>query len=157
MMANKKKWTLIDTLIVILVIAAGVVGCRMFSTKTVGGDSKKIEVEVLIANQDESLADALHIGDEVTVSLTEKDSGILRNFRAEQAETMVYDSINGEYNNVPVENRIDIYATVELDVKESDYAFRAGSTIIQVGTDLPFRGKGFASKGFVITINEEVE
>ncbi|MGN0181684.1 MAG: DUF4330 family protein [Candidatus Ornithomonoglobus sp.] len=154
-MANKKKWTLIDTLIVILVVVACVGGYKMFSTKTTGGESSRIKVEVMISNQEQSLADAMTIGDNVTVSLTEKDSGTLVDLRTEPAVTMVYDSINGEYINSSVEGRIDIYAIVEMDVTETEYAFTAGSTIVQVGTRLPFRGKGYATEGYVITIDEE--
>ncbi len=154
-MADKKKWTLIDTLIVILVIAA-CAGCyKMFSTKAIGGDASKIRVQVMITNQEQSLADAMAIGDNVTVSLTEKDSGTLIDLRTEPAEAMVYDAIDGEYKNSSIDGRIDIYATVEMDVTETDYAFTAGSTIVQVGTKLPFRGKGYAAEGYVITIDEE--
>lgn len=154
-MADKKKWTLIDTLIIILVVAACAAGYRMFSTRIIGGESKKIKVEVMIANQMQSLADAMAVGDNITVSLTEKDSGTLVDLRTEPATTMVYDSINGEYINSSIEGRIDIYAVVEMDVTETDYAFTAGSTIVQVGTRLPFRSKGYATEGFVITIDEE--
>ncbi|MGN0163715.1 MAG: DUF4330 domain-containing protein [Candidatus Ornithomonoglobus sp.] len=154
-MADRKKWTLIDTLIVILVVVACVGGYKMFSTKATGGESNKIKVQVMITNQEQSFADAMTVGDDVTVSLTEKDSGTLIDFRTEPAEAMVYDAINGEYKNSAIEGRIDIYATVEMDVTETDYAFTAGSTIVQVGTKLPFRGKGYATEGYVITIDEE--
>lgn len=154
-MADKKKWTLIDTLIVILVVIACAAGYKMFSTRSIGGESSTIKVQVMINNQEQSLADAMTIGDTVTVSLTEKDSGVLTDLRTEPAEAMVYDSIDGEYKNSFIEGRVDIYATVELDVTETDYAFTAGSTIVQVGTKLPFRGKGYAAEGYVITIDEE--
>jgi hypothetical protein len=127
----------------------------MFSVKSVGGDARTIDVDILISNQDEGLADAMTIGDQVTVSLTEKDSGELKDLRVEPAEAQVYDSINGAYKNAPIDGRVDIYATVEMKVDETDYAFTAGSTIVQVGTKLPFRGKGYATEGYVIAINEE--
>lgn len=154
-MANKKKWTFIDTLIVILVVAACAVGYKMFGTKTTGGESSKIKAQVMITNQDPSFADAMTIGDNVTVSLTEKDSGTLVDFRSEPAEAMGYDAINGAYKHSTIDGRIDIYATVEMDVTETDYAFTVGSTRVQVGAKLPFRGKGYAAEGYVINIEEE--
>lgn len=157
MAEKKRKWTLIDTLIVIIAAAACLAGYRMFGTKTGGGEKTRIRVQVMITNQEQSLADAMTIGDTVTVSLTEKDSGTLTELRTEPAETMVYDAINGEYKNSSIEGRTDIYATVDLDVTENDYVFTAGSTILQVGTKLPFRGKGYAAEGYIITIEEADE
>lgn len=153
-MAEKKKWTLIDTIIVIAVVAAGVIVFNMFNTKTIGGDKTSISAVVLMQNQDPSIAEAMTVGDSVTVSLTEKDGGTLTDLRAEQATTMSYNAIEGKYVMADIEGRVDIYATVEMDVSETDYAFTAGSTIVQVGTELPFRGKGYATEGFVIDIKE---
>lgn len=154
-MANKKKWTLIDTLIIVLAVVAALAGVKMFSTKSVGGDEAKVDAVILISNQDPTVADAMSVGDDITVSLTEKDSGKLKDIRTETAQIMVYDSINGQYKNTPLEDKVDIYATVELEVTETDETFTAGSTILRVGTDLPFRGKGYATNGYIISINEE--
>lgn len=155
-MAEKKKWTLIDTLIVILVIVAAVGGYKMFGSKTASkGTDNTVKAVVLIASQEQGLADAMNVGDDVTVSLTEKDSGKLVDLEVKPAETMVYDSINGAYYNTTLEGKIDIYATVEMDVSETDYAFTAGSTIVKVGTRIPFRGKGYATEGYIINLEEK--
>ncbi len=153
-MTGKKKWTLIDTLIVILVAMAAFALYKTFGKTTVKGDSRTIEAVVLIAKEDSSVGEAIKEGDKITVSLTEKDSGILKKIDIKDAETMVYNSIDGEYISEPVEGMIDIYATVELEVTETDYAFTTGSTIVKVGEKMPFRGKGYALEGYVIGINE---
>ena len=38
---------------------------------------------------------------------------------------------------------------------ESEYAFLAGTTPVKVGTFIPFRGKGYATDGHVISITKE--
>lgn len=154
-MADKKRWTLIDTLLVIVVIIAGV-GCfKMFNTKTLGGDKTTIKAVVMLSSENPSLAEAMTVGDKVTVSLTEKDSGVLTDFQVEDSVKMVYNAIDGEYVNSPIEGRVDIYATIEMDVTETDYAFILGSTPVKVGEKLPFRGKGYATEGFVVELTEE--
>ena len=45
----KRKWTFVDTLIVILVIVAGVALFKVFGTSTATGDTKTIEAVVLLA------------------------------------------------------------------------------------------------------------
>ncbi len=156
MAERKRKWTVIDTVIVIVVIAALAVGYKMLGGKTSSGNKTAIEVQIHIANQDAALGEAIKagIGDEVTLSLTEKDSGILKAVDIKPAEIMVYDSIKGEYKLDTAGDNVDIYATVEAEVEETDYAFLAGSTQIKVGNATPFRGKGYATEGNVIVIEK---
>ena len=156
-MTGKKKWTVIDTLIVIAVIAAGIFAVKMFSASTTGGESKTIEATVLLSRQEKTVADAIKEGDKITVSLTEKDSGILKSIDIEDARTMVYNAIEGVYVNENIEGMVDIYATVELDVNETDFAYTTGSTFIKVGEKMPFRGKGYALEGFIISVDEQGE
>lgn len=151
----KKKWTFVDTLIVLLVIVAGVGLFKVFGTQKASGETKTIEAVVLLAKEDTEVAEAISEGDEITISLTEKDTGILKSVRCEEAEDMVYNSIDGEYAIELIEGKVDIYATIELEVTENDFAFTSGSTIVKVGEKMPFRGKGYALEGFVIEISEK--
>lgn len=153
-MADRKKWTVIDTIIIILVIAVAGVGYMMLGRKTSGGEKAKAEMVVLISNQVPELADAMKAGDSVTLSLTEKDSGVIKDIKTETAEVMVYNSIDGEYDMEQIEGKVDIYATVEIDCTVNDYAITVGSTPVKVGSQIPFRGKGYATQGYVIEINE---
>lgn len=154
---KKKKWTVIDTVIVIVVIAAAAAGFNMLRDKIGGGSKTTITAQILIPNKNAELGEAIKgaIGQEVTLSLTEKDSGVIKDVSVEPAAIMVYDSMNGEYRIQKLEDTVDITATVELDVKEDDYAFTAGSTAIKVGNATPFRGKGYATEGNVIVIDKE--
>lgn len=153
-MTGKKKWTLIDTLIVIVVAVAAFAVVKTFGKSTLKGESKTIDAVVLIAKEDQYVGEAIKAGDTITVSLTEKDTGVLKDVRIEDAVTMVYNSIDGVYQTETVEGKVDIYATVELEVTENDYAFATGSTVVKVGEKMPFRSKGYALEGFIIEIDE---
>ncbi len=154
-----KKWTFVDTVIVIAVVAAAAAGFKMFGGRLGEGDKTIIQAQILIPNESPQLAEAIEqgVGEAVTLSLTEKDSGILKSVEAKQAEVMVYDAINGEYKTQYADNNVDIYATVEVEVEENDYSFLVGSTQIKVGNKTPFRGKGYATEGNVIVIEREGE
>lgn len=151
----KKKWTFVDTLIVILVIIAGVALVKVFGTSKATGDTKTVEAVVLLAKEDKEVAEAINKGDDITISLTEKDTGILKDIEVKDAETLVYNSIDGEYVIEPVEGKVDIYATIELLATENEYSFTSGSTVVKVGEKLPFRGKGYALEGYVIEIKAD--
>ena len=151
----KKKWTFVDTLIIILVIVAGVGLFKVFGTEKATGDTKTVEAVVLMARADKEAVDAITKGDVITISLTEKDTAELKDVDVKDAETMVFNAIDGKYVIEPVEGKVDIYATIELDVTENDYSFTSGSTIIKVGEKLPFRGKGYALEGYIISIKAD--
>lgn len=150
---KSKKWTLIDTFIVliaVIAVAAGIVMLKpSMGTET---ENKTVEFTVLIQNKEQELADAITPGAKATLSLTEKDGGIVKDVRSETATQMTYNSIDGTYTNTEAEGKVDIYVTVEADCTITDKAIKTGGTAIKVGAEIPVRGKGFATSGFVIDI-----
>ena len=154
-MNGKIKWTFIDTLIIVAVIIAGVAVFKVFGGKITTGESKTVLATVLLREEDAAVAAAIKVGDKITVSLTEKDAGVLTAIGVEDAKKLVFNTIDGEWVNETIEGKVDIYATVELDVTETDFAYSTGSTFVKVGEEMPFRGKGYALEGFVIDVNEK--
>ena len=78
----------------------------------------------------------------------------MKNVESKPAETMVYNSIDGTYSNEVIEGKYDVYVTIEADTDVSDLAIKAGSTAVKVGAEIPVRGKGYASTGYVIGIDD---
>ncbi len=150
----KNKWTVIDTLIVLAVIVAGAVLFKVFGGSIDTGEKTTVRAVVMLNEQEPHIADAIEVGDKITVSLTEKDSGVLKAVNVEEAKKMVFNSVEGVHYETPVTGKVDIYATVELNVTETDLAYSTGSTFVKVGEKMPFRGKGFALEGYVIDISE---
>lgn len=154
-MADKKRWTVIDTVIVVVVAAAAVGAYTFFGSSSGSGSEKqKVSAVIMISGQPEEFADALTVGDSVTLSLTEKDSGTLTDIRTEPAQAMVYNSLDGTYAIDEIDGKYDIYATVDVDCDVNDLAITVGSTELKVGMEIPFRGKGYATQGYVVEINE---
>lgn len=151
----KKKWTIIDTIIVLIVAAAAVVGGMKLMPSIGSGEEKDtVEFTVLIQNRESALADAIKPGVKATLSLTEKDGGIIKDVRSEVSKQMTFNSIDGAYENVEVEGKVDIYVTVEAECSITDKYIKTGDTAIKVGADIPVRGQGFATSGFIIEIND---
>lgn len=155
-MSEKKiKFTVIDAVIILVILAALAIGVKkvipMFMNA--GGD-EKIDFTVLIQKEDIGFADAITVGDNVTVSLTEKDGGTVKDVKAEPAVTLAYNSIDGAYSNEIIEGKYDVYITIEAEANVSDLALKTGGTAVKVGAEIPVRGKGYASMGYVIDIND---
>lgn len=156
MTEKKAKFTWIDALIILIVIAAGAVGVIKFApsllTKT---ERSKTEFTVLISEKDESFAQAMSVGDRVTLSLTENDGGVVKDIKTEPAQVMVFDSIAGSYKIQELEAKCDIYVTVEADAAKTELAVKTGDTKIRVGEQVPVRGKGYAANGYIIEVDEK--
>lgn len=153
---EKKKavWSWIDTVIVIVVIAViAVAGLKLGPMFFTASENEKVSFTVMMSEKSPELAEAMKAGDKVTLSLTEKDGGIIKEVKTEPSERLTLNSIDGKYVNEPVANKVDIYVTVEADCTISDKAIKTGDTAIKVGTDIPVRGKGYAASGYIITID----
>ncbi|MDO5396786.1 MAG: DUF4330 domain-containing protein [bacterium] len=151
----KKKWTIIDTIIVLIIAAAAVIGCMKLMPSLGSNDEKStVEFTVLIQNKEQALADAITPGAKATLSLTEKDGGIIKDVRSEVSKQMTFNSIDGTYENVEADSKVDIYVTVEAECSITDKYIKTGDTAIKVGAEIPVRGQGFATSGFVIEIND---
>lgn len=156
-MAEKKaKFTMIDALIILFVIAVAVVAMKKLAPSMFMKTEKNTaEFTVLISEKDISFADAMSVGDRVTLSLTEKDGGVIKAIDTKVAEKMAFDSIDGSYKIQKIEDKRDVYVTIDADVETSDLYVKTGGTEIRVGEEIPVRGKGYATKGFIIEVNEE--
>lgn len=158
MSEKKVKFTVVDALIILVVIAVAAVGVIKFAP-SLFADKKKSAVEftVLVAEKDISFSDAITVGGRVTLSLTEKDGGVVKNVEAREAEKLAFNSIDGSYSIQKIEDKRDVYVTVEAEVEETDLAVKTGGTEIRVGEKIPVRGKGYATEGYIIEVNEKEE
>ncbi len=155
MSEKKVRFTVIDAVIIIVLLAAAVFAClKLLPSVMTSGEHRTVDFTVLVQNEDESFADAITIGDRVTISLTEKDGGTVKAVETKPAQTLAYNSIDGTYANETIESKCDVYVTIEADMDISDLALRAGGTPVKVGAEIPVRGKGYASMGYVIEIND---
>ena len=152
---KKSKWTIIETVIVIAAAAALAVAWVMFGPNLFEKTTNdKVSFTVMIQDREKGLAAAMASGDNVTLSLTEKDGGVIKEVRTEPTVVMVYDSIDGVYRNEVNSEREDIYIEIEADCTVSDKAITTGDTEIKVGQDIPVRGKGYATNGYIIEIED---
>lgn len=155
MTEKKVKFTVIDAVIILAVIIAVGIGVVKILPKFLNNSKNEtVEFTVLVQNKDSDFADAITIGDSVTISLTEKDGGKVKEVKSELAKTLAYNSIENTYSNEVIEGKTDVYITIEADTSVSDLAVKAGGTAIKVGTEIPVRGKGYASMGYVIEIDD---
>lgn len=152
---KKIRFTVIDAVIILVVLAVVVVaGMKILPMITRPSDTRTISCTVLLADKEKELAEAMTIGDNVTMSLTEKEGGTITGVDVTPAKKAVFDSISGTYVTQEIPNKCDIYVTVDVDAKLTDTAVKSGSVAFKVGAETPVRGKGYAALGYMIAIND---
>ena len=152
---KKSKFTVIDAVIILVVLAVVIIGGKMLLPRVLKpSDTRTVSCRVLLADQEYALAEAMQVGDRVTMSLTEKDGGVITGIDVTQAKKTVFDSIGSTYIAQDVPDKCDIYVTLDVEAQVSDVAVKSGSVVLQVGSETPIRGKGYASMGYMIAIDD---
>lgn len=151
-----KKFTVIDALIVFAlaaVLAAAVFVMKpKFSANT--GDDKAI-FTVLISKAEKGSSDAIKIGDEVSLSFSEKAYGTVTQISEEPYKETVLNSLTGKYNEQEISKESDIKITVECPADVSDTSIKNGELEIKVGYSMPIIAKGYTFQGTVIELEDE--
>ncbi len=152
---QKTKFTVIDAVIILVVLLALIIGGKLLLPRFMTpSDTQTVSCRVLLADKEKALADSMKVGDRVTMSLTEKDGGVITGIDVTPAKKAVFDSISGMYVTQEIPNKCDIYVTLDVDAQVSDVAVKDGSVILQVGAETPIRGKGYASMGYTIAVDD---
>ena len=154
-METKKRFTMIDFLIVTVVIAVIAAGVFFFMPgRAMSGEKAKASFTVLVSNKENGFSKAIHEGDRVVISLTEKDAAVITEVYAEPAEIMTFDGNNGKYFNKTLEEKEDIYITMEGNASVDETSVKIGSTQIRVGMEMHIKGKGYTAVGYVVDMED---
>ena len=150
-MAQKRaRFTFIDLLIILVIIAAAAFAVWRFAPDR-SASGTKASFTVMLTAKDDAFLSAMHIGDKVYISNKEKDTGVIAKIEAKPAESLQFDSMDGKYVLSEIKNKNDILVTIEADASETDTMITVGSTPVKVGLEMPVRGKGYASMGYIVT------
>ena len=149
------KINLLDVLIVIVIIVAGIFVWRSFSGGTAGGESLGLTYTIELNNLEKNTADAIKKDDKVVISDKEKDTATVVAVSVEPEQDITFNKQRGEFTMV--QNPVKYKATVVLQAKghQTDSDFMIGSTNVKAGIEMPVKGKGYAGKGFVMSVNAE--
>lgn len=114
---KKAKFNLIDTLIVILILAvvAAVVYIFFLSGNDLAGETHTIQYTVVVRAVMNEYADNVKIGDSVVDSSQLYQIGTVVDYRYEPAKRETNDVVNGEAIVATYENKSDLYITIEAD------------------------------------------
>lgn len=146
---KNKKITLIDVLIVLVVIIAGVVIKGVLAPSGANNTEKgKTEFVVLASFVDNKLADNLKEGTKAIIDHADKTEVKIESIEKKPAEIMILNQDSKQYNKTESQIASDLYITVSSDnatvtenkIKLDDVFIRVGGSIWLDTKELPIHG-----------------
>lgn len=149
------KISIIDILIIGILCFGGFFFIDMFKEEVIVEAAKDEVIFVFEAkNTTPSFYESIEIGTKVYNSSRNYYVGEVIDVKQEPLKVWTEDIINGEFKVIEDPNRYTVHITIKSEGTNSDTAIYAGQELIKVGHIFPIKGKGFASNGVVIGIEE---
>ena len=160
-MENKSKlrvkFNLFDVLIIALVLAvlaaALVLRNRSAGAAATGGEALPMRFTVEFTETPNDMAACIRVGDGAYRSTDGTYLGTIVDVRSVPHVRVEYSSAAGQFRSFDCEESSDVYLTVENNGYCTGKDVVIGSLPIKVGMELPVKGKGFASPGYVYALD----
>lgn len=155
------KVSLLDLLIVAVVVAVALVGYNLlFGENTVTSleDSQKtVRYTVEMREVRESILTMPEEGGPAFNSSRNYHIGDIVSWRHEPHQEAIQNYDEGTYEWVERDDQYLFYITIEAQADINDFGIRVGQQEIRIGDEIPLKGKGFASLGYIVGIEIEGE
>ena len=145
MSENKKRFNLIDLLIIVVIIGVVFVAWQYLSAgnKVVEGT---VTYKINILKTEQNVADEIQVGDKIFDSVKNFEIGEVKEIVVTDATESVYDEVNNVFKTVTVPERIDILITVEGNGKTDESGTVVNGYELTVGKKMYIKGSNFATE-----------
>lgn len=153
---NKGKFGIIDILIVISIVIATIIGISLARKPELveQADSQVINYSFEVTNVGEEFIDNMNIGDSLYHSSKDTYLGELLDYEVSPSQIFHRDTEKGEVVILDSPMHIDVKMIIEVEARVQNGILKVEDEDIMVGRGLPIKGKGYASYGFIVEIEE---
>lgn len=147
-----KKFNLFDVLIILVVIAACILGYKFLSDKSAtGGNVPEVSYVVEIKRQDESYQSLVKKGDEIKDAIKGGHLGTVTDFSRKPCSEIIEARDSGDYVKSEIPGKYDYYITITgTPTTYSDSKILFASQKVRVGEQIYIRSKNYSGYGFVV-------
>ncbi len=154
---KKAKFSVIDILIVLFLIVVIIFGFKKFKD---GGiimekPQEKVSFSVLINRVEKGSGDVIKEGDEVCISLKEKEYATVTKVTESPYYENCFVPNLGEYVSKQVDGKSDLLVELECMAEITENEILDGKAPIRVGEEAHVRGKGYSFKGYIVFVDEK--
>ena len=151
-MSTKKKFNIIDIIIVAVIIAviAGVCTMLFGKTDTSAPNAPKYSKTVVIEGlqKSQTFCNLVKEGDKIFDTVSKKELGVLKSKEIKDDTVQTTASEEGKIKKVPVPDKYDIYLTIEVTNPE---------ITANIGTNISIHSKMYVLSGHIVDIIDDAE
>ena len=153
---KKVKFSVIDILILIFLAAVIIFGIIKIKDNgfVTNKPLKRVSFSILVSRVDEGSGDAINIGDNVCISLKEKEYATVTGVTESPYKEIAYDQNLGKYVSTPVEGKSDLLVELECMAQVTENEILDGKAPIRVGENAAVHGKGYSFQGYIVETEE---
>ena len=151
----KKKWNVVDT-VILLLIAAALAVCLLFlrSRGTIGpAATQPMRFTVELTEVRQNTVDMMKVGELVRDGADGTHLGTLVSVESIPYEVSEYSPVLGKYVTYTVPDLLRVYMEVECEGRETEKDMIFGENTFRIGNSLYVKGKGYAGGGYVVGLN----
>ena len=153
---NKKvRFNGMDVFICIVILAVAAAAVYMLIGRhgvTTGGGAENtaVTMTVELTGQEQNVADAIKVGDAVSIGEKDKAKMTVSDVEVSPAKTIGYDIEAGRILNSEVPGQVDIKVTMTAEGIETDREIKVDNVTMRVGQSAVLSAKGWAGHGYTI-------
>lgn len=153
---KKVKFSVIDILILIFLAAVIIFGIIKIKDNgfVTNKPLKRVSFSILVSRVDEGSRDAINIGDNVCISLKEKEYATVTGVTESPYKEIAYVQNLGKYVSTPVEGKSDLLVELECMAQVTENEILDGKAPIRVGENAAVHGKGYSFQGYIVETEE---
>ena len=156
--SRKRLSNIVDIIIILLVIAAGIVGAKLFlgggAQEMAAANTKTYSYVVKGHGVVEETVNFPKIGGKAFNSSTSAYLGTVTEVTSEPYTETMYNRETETYDKVPVTGYSNISVTIEGSGTETEKDIIVEGTVVKVGSLLNVKGKGYAFSGVIMEVRD---
>ena len=145
----KKKLTVVDLIIIAGVLIVGVIGFSMLP-KTTSSSLVPVKYKVLVTDQLPEVANAIVVSDNVLLDASNNKYGKVVGVEVKSCEETYFDAKNEKFVKRTINDRNDIYITVEANVQDMEWGYVLGDHVVRIGEKQIVSAPSYGVEGYIV-------
>ena len=149
----KKKITFIDILIILVAVLAVVFAFLKFS-EPAGASRKTVTYTVLVTSIAPEIAESFAPDDHVLLDAKNNAYGRVVDVKVSEAEDSFLNQKTEEYVITKIDERKDVYVTVEAEATVNDWGYEIGRQHIRIGELQNITATSYVATGYIVGVED---
>lgn len=158
---KKLNWLdiVLGALLVIMICLGGAIYFKSMGVESTVSNKTTVRfvVECNELHQEAAQQFQSAVGQPVIYGASKSDTGVVTDVQITPYRKITKNTQNGTYIYTNYADRYTALVTIEAEVSQTETEFRQDKEYVRIGAPMPVRGKGYASNGYIVELEEVAE